>query len=333
MNDVPDSKVLDNIADDLDTTETRILLEFKKIQETADDSGVGKLTPEFREEIHYMVIGLQEALNASGSKDNLQLTTERHEDMRARLSVINQLLDRQIPLTAFRKADSQLNKTSKPLSTQPVGADKKTSAVVITSESTSLIDKILAFFGLGKQSADSTRPTNVEKEPTGAKEIYQDTGIYGAAQHLAMLALVVADMPPPKEKADQRRQAVTGKASFEARDLSSTLSDVPVKSKTDDRIAQTPEEIRRKLEARRNLAKDSGKAVFGTAEVKTESESIAKKTVNQTPRKRTIADAEAQTGKGKAKFESRDIQGIATDPTKLKEKLADLQKKDDKQDR
>jgi hypothetical protein len=323
--------VLDNISEDLDTTETRILLEFKRLQETADDSGIGKLTPEFREEMRYMVIGLQEALDSSGSVENLQLTSERHEDIRARLFVINQLIDRQIPLTAFSKADSQLKKMGKPISSQRVIVEKKASAVITKSESGSLLDKILAFFGLGNKPAESSASTHVEKEPTGPKEIYKDTGIYGATQHLAMLAQVVADLPPP-EKEDKPRQAVTGKASFEARDLSSTISDIPAKAKTVERIAQTPEEIRRKLEARKKLAAASGKAVFGAEDVKAESESIAKQAISQTPRKMTIADAQAQTGKGKAKFVSRDIQGIATDPTKLKEKLADLHKKDDKQE-
>jgi hypothetical protein len=159
----------------------------------------------------------------------------------------------------------------------------------------------------------------VEKEAPAPKEIYQETGVYAAAQELAMLALVVTNVPPPHQAIS--RQAVRGKASFEARDVSFTHAPVKPKNAKSD-IAQTPEEIRRKLEARRHLPASKGKAVFGASDVASSTEaSLAEKVVKQ---KQGLTANKPQTSKGKAIFVARDVQGIATDSIKLKEKLAGL---------
>ena len=275
----------------------------------------------------------------------LQLTTERHEDLRTRLYVINQLLDRKIALSAFKQASDQLQEMAstppRPRPVQPVRERVQVTAPAkeeAGKDPSSILTSIKSFFRKKEQQKERTRiiSMDVEKEEPGRKEIYKEDGIYGAAQELAMLALVVSDAPPPR-KPQAKRAIITGKASFVARDLSSTISSVPVKPKpkaaTPERrdIAQTPEEIRRKLEARKNQSSNQGKAVFGASDIK----GGQNQTVNQdpTPGKITLQDIKPQPAKGKAVFESRDVQAIATDPQKIKEKLADSGESEEARDK
>ncbi len=338
--------VLDNIAEDLEVVETRILAEFHRIQE-ADETGFGSLPVEFREEIRYTVMALKEALERTGSKTELQLTTDRHEDLRTRLYVITQLLDRKIPMAAFTEADNQLHDmASTPArASTPSPAPKRSQATTTArtspkdspkeKDSSTILDSIRSFFRGKDKTREATRITSMEveeKEPV-FKEIYKEDGVYGAAQELAMLALVISDTPPPV-KAQVRRPKISGRASFEARDLSSSMTDVPAKPKarpeTPERkdIAQTPEEIRRKLEARKNQSGSAGKAVFGASDVKGANESSGKS--GPATQKGTPREIKPQPAKGRAVFESRDVKSIATDPQKIREKLADPADTDDK---
>lgn len=312
--------LLDQITEALGEAETQIVREFQKIQESsaepeADD--IARLSDEFRDEMHVLVKKLRKDLEHSGLTRDLHLATEHHEEIRKRLYVIDQLLDRQIPMEAFQHARIQLRNikisSAAGLVSNPRQKDggKPGSAV---PDSRSILDSIKAFFGNIAAQNDSGKLRNVEKESLGPRQIYLDTGIYDAAQQLAMLMLVVTDSPllPPK-----LQPGIRGKANFEARDLSSTLSDLPVKTRTPrEAIAQTPEEIRRKLESRK-LNPNTGKAVFEATDVQS---TVAQKAGYP---KATLETAKPQVVIGKATFVSRDLKSIALDTQKLREKLPD----------
>ncbi|NIQ96464.1 MAG: hypothetical protein GWN87_21415, partial [Desulfuromonadales bacterium] len=113
------------------------------------------------------------------------------------------------------------------------------------------------------------RVTDEEERELQDIDVYLDNGIYSASRELAMVSNL-AQHGAPDEPPEQGR----GRAVFEARELSTTTPSVKTRARPEKEerpgaepqkeekrdIAQTPEEIRRKLEARKYQS--SGKASF-----------------------------------------------------------------------
>ena len=331
--------LLDKIDLDLDEIETRVLVTFQKLRETPSDSGIGMLNDDFRTEMHYIVDGLSDSLNSSGSKDQLHLATDRHENLRARLYIMRQLLDRQVPLSAFSRADQELDKNKPSRSSNiiinPKAMRERDLVVIEKSDSGSFIDSFKGLFRKTKATPGSAQINTAEKQPQKqpqeGKEMYKDTGVYAPSQELAMLAIAAGFIRTPGKQKAESHTYQSGKASFASKDISSVM-DTALPAKTNKRdIANSPEEIRKKLEARRNSASPQGKASFASKDLdintpipeKPAASKIALEPLKTAP----------QPGQGKATFESKDLRGIATDVNKLKEKLAGRQSSVQKTDK
>jgi hypothetical protein len=98
--------------------------------------------------------------------------------------------------------------------------------------------------------------TEEEQKAHEPVSICLDNGIYSASRELAALANVF-NLPQPQQEARhdsherKMRAAITGKAQFESKDLSAEPEKALNKP---GGIAQTPEEIRRKLAERRSAS-------------------------------------------------------------------------------
>lgn len=97
------------------------------------------------------------------------------------------------------------------------------------------------------------------------------------------------------------KQQVTGKASFQSRDLSQTIAPGDTKEK----IAQSPEEIRKKLAARTANAA-SGPSRFQSKDPGVRETDKAKALTPEELRKNLASRKESGTQGGKAVFQSKD---------------------------
>ncbi|HKI73706.1 MAG TPA: hypothetical protein VJ998_03650, partial [Pseudomonadales bacterium] len=152
--------------------------------------------------------------------------------------------------------------------------------------------------------------TAQEEAQQRGERAFLDNGIYSASRELAMLASLIrgGTLDEPPEKAER------GRATFEARELTRKMPTVnkaprikveevqppPTEAPKRD-IAQTPEEIRRKLAARLEQ-RNAGKATFAARD-------IPHAASGDTPARKETPAAEPETPRsGKAVFGARDIE-------------------------
>jgi len=318
------SDILDKIDTSLEEVEEQLLTEFNRLR--ADNhTGKLKLDVAVLDTLLEATDNLNQDLEHSGSEKRLELRTERHEVLQARLRVVRQLLGSDIHASQLHEAHESIENSRRRLEKRVVARRKKLEEQDEEPSYGSLFKRLFNRQA-DRREADRNRIAVTEEEEHELQDVdvYLDGGIYSASRELAMLANLLqrgaTDDPPPNQP--------RGKAVFEARELSTTIPPVnkmkPVKEETegadeDDRkeekeekrdIAQTPEEIRRKLQERKYQS--SGKASFVSKDIEPShpQEFYGRKPEEDAGRDDTEDQDEPEEDEpknGKAVFESRDL--------------------------
>ncbi|MEX2366196.1 MAG: hypothetical protein WD601_06290 [Pseudohongiellaceae bacterium] len=100
--------ILDKIDESLEEVEEQLLGEFTRIRKNPGDGDQARLEPGITSALRELVGELKRELEHSGDRQNLQLLSERHEVLYARLGVLDQLLTSKIPLDFLRQAHDGL---------------------------------------------------------------------------------------------------------------------------------------------------------------------------------------------------------------------------------
>ncbi|XOV88248.1 MAG: hypothetical protein ACFHX7_25380 [Pseudomonadota bacterium] len=319
--------LLDQIDASLAEVEEQLLDEFARIRDTADPDSENAIDAGIRTALTDVVEDLYNRLEHSGDVHNLQLLSERHEILYARIAVLRQLLKTKVPLVCLESAHEGIRARRRTLELRVIQQRSKSAPRQGTGTSQNTIEVGHAFHQGPTPQAQARNRLQVTPEEELAHaptQVYLDVGVYSASRELAMVASLLRGGTldrPPEARGDQPPR---GKASFESRELSNTLTPrTPVKPivreppRDKGDIAQTPEEIRRKLEARQRAA-GAGKASFAARDIEPEFQS-------EPPRRRTLPPAEPAPAPepprtGKAVFSSRDIEPVVpSDPPRRRE--------------
>ncbi|MEX0942052.1 MAG: hypothetical protein WD002_05845 [Pseudomonadales bacterium] len=318
--------LLDKIDAGLEEVEEQLLSEFKRLRDTLDPRGVGELDAGIRNALQEVTDLLYTELASSGDRSNLQLLTDRHEVLLARISVLRQLFSARVPLVLLEKAHEGVKDRRRRLEARVMLQRKKDGQA--GSSGRSLFDHRPSQQRIARNKIEVTQ---LEEKSLDSSQVFLDSGIYSASRELSMLASLLRGGTldrPPEEDMDTSR----GRAIFESRELSyrppppvdkprpkqQPAPETDTDTDTDKQeIAQTPEEIRRKLEARR-VQVNAGRATFAAKD-------IEPAFPQEPPRKRekplepaleddqqNEKDKDKETGnkeerKGPAIFEARDL--------------------------
>ncbi len=325
------TELLDTIDSALQEVEEQLLQEFNRIRNTLSDARFEPVDPGVKASLVDVLNDLKHKLEHSGDKTNLQLLTERHENLFARLTVVRQLLDAKVPTAYLHEVHDDVKTRRRKLEAKVVAKRQNIKIDEPTEKKSGFLGSLKGMFGAKKSESELARNrirvTEQEEKELQNVEVYLDNGIYSASRELAMLANRVneafeRDEPAPEPKQKPRPAPPTGKALFESRDLSSKIPDVKPKPRTEPKtIAQTPEEIRRKLEASqpratgesRFEAKDLSQTIAPTPKaarpkLMSPTAPAAKRDIAQTPEdiRKKLAARQSQSS-GKASFAAKDI--------------------------
>ncbi|MBL4679402.1 MAG: hypothetical protein JKY88_01615 [Pseudomonadales bacterium] len=311
------TKVLDIVDASLQEIEEQLLDEFKRIRNSLSDAPFETIDKGIQSSLSDVIQELLRMLENSGDKTNLQLQTERHETLFARASVIKQLLKAKIPTAYLHEIHKEVKTFRKKLEIKVVAKREQKTEAENTPKNAGLLDSIKNLFSRNKSKQETLRNrikvTDQEAKEFDAVEIYQDSGVYSASRELAMLSTRLVEAGAFKNPTESKKENVTpdkapqsapsGKALFESKDLSQQAP--PLKK---DSIAQTPEEIRRKLE--NNQPKPNTTSTFKAKEVtqttlKAESKKIA---LSPEEIRQKLAARQQPSNMGKATFESKDVE-------------------------
>lgn len=346
--------LLDKIDASLEEVEEQLLSEYNRIRNTVSadryatiDTGVRNALSEVTDHLHH-------ELAHSGDTTNLQLVSERHEVLYTRIAVLRQLLATKVPTAFLEEAHDGVETRRRRLETRVMNQRRKLDPKVTRQgeeRKSGLLSNLRGMFDSKPSEQqlerNTIKVTQAEEKQLEDVQVYLDNGIYSASRELAILASLVrgGTIDQPGD-GDMRR----GRAVFESRELSHTIPPVnkirPVAEKEDSRprpqaeeaapakrdIAQTPEEIRRKLEARRNQASDNQKAVFTARDV-------SGNPPPEMPRREpTRPNSPEAPRAGKATFVSRDIepampQGHYGRPRNGEKKRDETEKEEEKKPR
>ena len=310
--------ILDKIDAALEEVEEQLLQELNSLRETATQNHYHEIDRGIRQALSDVVEEIYHSLQHSGDKSNLQLLTERHEVLYARIGVLRQLLGTNIPAFLLSEAHEGLEARRRTLERRVIERRRNEFAAAQATSSPKSGKFLAGLKGLfnHKPSQQETERNRINVTPQEEVQLepeqdYLDNGIYSASRELAILASLIRggslDRPPTEDPGK-------GRAVFTARDLSTRLPPVtkrvaiskepipeprPAKKDKGD-IAQTPEEIKRKLEARRHQAA-GGKATFASRD-------IAHASPREAPVEKSASTREESPRDGKAVFAARDIE-------------------------
>jgi len=296
------SDLLDKIDQNLLKLEHRVIAEFVRLQESDDPTGFGQLGEKTKVQMREYLNKLSDTLEHSGDTQNLELTTDYHEMLRSRLFVANRLLDLKIPTKFLRyltkpvlspaQISENLSEDANPVKAKQSGFTSR------ESRHSGFLEFFRSRFSSDK--GDKSKITAKSASLDQQKEIYKDQGPYAAAQQMAMLASVVIERQVTQAQQVAAREKL-GRASFGGVDLGHR------QLKARD-IARSPEEIRKKLEARKEQVQSVDKASFAAADTSHDlREDVARLQAEKQQRLKKTTEATAQPNRGKAKFGSRDV--------------------------
>lgn len=314
--------ILDKIDASLEEVEEQLLSEFKRLRDTLLPGAAGELDPGMSNALQEVTDLLLTELANSGDRTNLHLVTDRHEVLFARISVLHQLLRTRVPLDVLEKVNDGVKDRRRRLEARVMlqrKQDGKDGGSV-----RGLFDHKPSQQRIARNRIEVTQQ---EEKSINTAQVFLDNGIYSASRELAMLASVLRggtlDRPPEADMDNAR-----GRAIFESRELSyrppppvdkpkpkqepePEPEPEPAPNADKHEIAQTPEEIRRKLEARRFQA-NAGKATFTARDIEPAfpQEPLRKREkpldLKQEDDQRKEKDTE-EPRKGPAIFEARDL--------------------------
>jgi hypothetical protein len=334
--------LLDTIDKSLQEVEEQLLDEFSRIRNALSDAPFAPIDIGIRNALGGVVTELYGQLDQSGDRVNLQMMSEVHEVLLARIVVLRRLIDSKVPTAYLHEAHTEVSANRRQLEAKVVSRrSREEDSEDAPEKGAGLFGKIKGLFsGESKTekevSRNRIRVTEQEVQALEPVNVYLDNGIYSASRELAALANVF-NLPEPQKQAIQaeHKKRMDGKAQFGSRDVSAQA----LGTKPDRDIAQSPDAIRRKLAERQSgqvgkasfaatdiehaLSKRpiTGKASFAATEIEHIQANQVRANQVQAPeptpaelakKRRAVQDAEkAQTPTtGKASFTSRDIEPI-----------------------
>lgn len=328
------AEVLDTIDDSLQEVEEQLLQEFDRIRNTLSDARFEPIDPGVKTALGSVVNDLRSRLDQTGDANNLQLMTERHEILLARMAVLRQLINAKVPTAFLHEAHREVVSNRKKLEAKVTEqrGNSENEVVEDADEKGGFVNKLKGMFS-GKQTdkavtRNKIHVTQAEQKAHEPVSVYLDNGIYSASRELAALANVFS-LPEQRQEALQdahekkMRAVITGKAQFDSKDLSAQAAE----ALDGKEIAQTPEEIRRKL-AERSGSQSTGASSFVAKDLSTEAPTPVPtqskgKDIAQTPeqiRKKLAERGGSSTGK--ASFGAKDISH--EEPVEQQEKPKEL---------
>lgn len=265
--------ILEKLDLSLEEAEEQLLVELERVGNANPGQRFGELDVGVRNALAEIVDLLHHDLQHSGDASNLQLLTDQHEILYARIAVMRTLLNIKVPIDYLERAHTGVETLRRKLDTRAIQLRKKSGIGPKPGERLpGSFDHGPSAFQLGRNRLKVTaREADALMEPQN----FLDAGIYSASRELAMIASLAKGgtiEEPPEQTNEDARQ---GKAVFQSRELSATIPPVnkvlPVREPPRDKsqIAQTPEEIRRKLQERQAQASAAGKANFASRELST----------------------------------------------------------------
>lgn len=311
--------LLDTIDSSLQEIEEQLLKEFERIRNTLSDSRFEPIDTGVRNALTEVTDDLRSRLDQSGDRQNLSLMTERHEVLLSRIVVVRRLLAAKVPTAYLHEAHTEVVSNREKLEAKVQAkrqTEERAAQEASTPEKRSFMGKLKGFFGSDNKTENEVlrnRISVTEQEISGLEpvSVYLDNGIYSASRELAALANVFSLPQDTQEKIQKEHiRRVEGKAQFESRDLSQQAAT----AKPDRSIAQTPEDIRRKLAERQGGT--AGKASFGSRDLAHASakEAPPKKPNAMEAAAARRAEIEAEKARqpttGKASFLAKDIEPI-----------------------
>ncbi|MEX2488092.1 MAG: hypothetical protein WD356_01035 [Pseudomonadales bacterium] len=323
------SDFLDNIDATLEEIEEQLLSALDRFRHKYADSDYCTLDLESKETLQHAIDELDHNLEHSGDEKRLELRTERHEVIHARIVTVRHILNSEIPVACLHQAHRELEDSRDRLENRVLARRKKLEPHVTMTERRQQSDSLKELFNrdVGERELDRNQYLVTEQEERDLEDVdeFLDSGIYSASRELAMLANLIHRGATNKARPEQPK----GRAVFEAKDLTSSLphgNNVKSASKptpetepepkkrsteTADKsdIARTPEEIRRKLEERKYQS--AGKASFGAKDIEPEQPreyyGRQRETEKEEEEKENREDKGEHSHSGKAVFESRDL--------------------------
>ncbi len=273
------AEFLDHIDASLEDIEEQLLQEFDRVRNLPSDGRYAVLDESVWDSVCAGIDDLHRQLEGSGDPMDLQLVSLRHEILYSRIAVLRQLMTHHILFAYLGEANEAVKPGRRQLEIQVLQHRKRKDRIALPEmpEAGTASPQRLG--------RNRIRVTRAEELVFAGADRYQDNGIYSASRELAVLANLVGHGTTEVEPAPVTEAAAPRRAIFESRELRSTLSGnntvTPIKEpvqkprpekvvrteKAEKRdIAQTPEDIRRKLEARRHDPA-AGKAVFASKDI------------------------------------------------------------------
>jgi hypothetical protein len=311
------TELLDIIDNSLQEVEEQLLQEFSRIRNSLSEARFEPIDAGIKNALGEVLLGLRSKLEHSGDKNNLQLQTEQHEVLFTRMSVIKQLLEAKIPTAYLQEIHQDVATSRKQLERKVIASrsheESKRSDEPI--KQSGFFKSIKSIFSADKSVQENQRNrikiTDREQQEFEDVEVYLDNGIYSASRELAMLSSLVFETAEVAEEPVTKKKPAApagpqGKAQFNSRDLSKRKAEALPDPVSTGQVAQTPEDIRRKLESRN--ASSSGASIF-------EARDIAHAMPTPEPKRQSLKTPKTDTGRG----------DIARTPEAIRQKLAERQ--------
>jgi hypothetical protein len=325
--------LLDTIDASLDEIEEQVLAELQRLRKASGGERHGEMDPGIKSVLAEVVEDLKRRLQRNGDEQVLELVTERHEVLYARIDVLEQLFGARIPVAVLEAAHKGIQERRRSLEELVVRQRAQRDASHPAAAGVGLFDREPSE---QHQIRNHINVTYEEESSLSVTGVYQDNGLYSASRELAVIANLIrgGTIDETPEQAEERR----GRAIFEAKDLSSTTPPVTPKPRPDPEpepepekpgIAQTPEEIRRKLAERQGGS--TGKAVFGAREL---SSGPPPEPPQPRVEKKPEPPKASDTSKGgKATFLAKDIEPAAPQEFRPSRKQLEAEKKKEEEER
>jgi hypothetical protein len=295
------SNVLEQLESSLQQVEDQLLAEFERIRKTLSAEPYSSIDAGIKDTLNQTVMSLWHDLEHSGDRNNLTLRTERHETMSIRMIVLKKLLDARIPTAFLAEAQEEIEKSRRAVRTTSKSARKTSGVQETIDEPAGFFESIMQFFR-GKPVPDSRVPVEDEESEQESIGVYLDS-VYAASRHLAALAGRFQTVGDDK---DMMNAAASGRAVFESRELSAGALEA-LEGGAAEAKAQSPEEIRRKLE--QSERQSGGTSTFESRELSSTTPGpVSRENVAKTPDaiRKKLEDAGPRTG-GTSTFESREL--------------------------
>lgn len=246
------SAILNEINNDIIDLEERLLAEFQRLRELESSDTYSSIESSINDQISLNLSTHLQALEHSGDRDNLSLRTEEHEQLDERMLVVKNLLNRRIPNAFLEVSHQEVKQSRRALELLVIRA--RTAAGRKTEKSTT--------------SAAARNRINItpeEERRYSGENLYLDNGVFSASRELSILNHQVAQH---HEEDQSIEEVIKARSKLKSRELTKGHAE----TKKPRNIAQSPDEIRQKLD--------------GQSSADGESSFTAKKSISQRPRSR-----------------------------------------------